>query len=240
MLKLAFGARFALCVFASVGMMALTGCGDTPDTPFPVSSSESGAQGESCGALEFASFDEAIDGGYYSFGYGTIEKVEPVLDLFGWNSQIEEGQTSCDGDADVALRIHVKLSDSTWDAAADEVIVVGVGSYGWMGSVASPYVRKNSQSLRWTDGHDYFRPGDQLGMLGGFSEQGHFLVGSTNFFTVNGEGKIANFRQSRCLTGDLNGMALDDVIARSHTATDGEKLYLSPTPTPPLYSVCTN
>lgn len=244
MLKFSRHARFALCAFGVVGMMALAGCEDTPDTPFPLVGGSSSVPsspppGGACDALTFKSYDEAIDGGHYTFAYGTIEKTEPVLDLYDWNPETKEGQTSCDGDVDPALRIHVRLSDATWDKADEQVITVGIRANAWVNKQASPQVSKSSQSISWSDGHKYFRSGDEIGMLGAFNEHGDFIVGATNFFTVDSAGKIANFRRSKCLAGELNGMSFDDVIARSHEATEGQKIYLTPTPTAPLSSACT-
>src|SRR5699024_6054620 len=116
-----------------IGVLALTvvGCDNEPSTPFPLTNSSGGASsspppGGGCADLEFESFDEAIDGGYYAFAYGTIQQTEPVLDLFDWNPVDENGRTHCDGGIEPALRITVALSDSTWDAKDETTIDVGI------------------------------------------------------------------------------------------------------------------
>lgn len=224
-------------------MFAFTGCGDEPSTPFPLSSTQSSIgeppPGGRCAGLDFESFDEAIDDGHYAFAYGTITGVEPVLDRFDWNPANAEGATSCGGDIEPALRITVELSDATWDTNGEQHLLMGTNGGAWRGSKASPHVNAGSSAISWSDGHAYFRKGDRIGALGAFSEHGHFLVGTTNFFTVDADGNIANFRRSNCLSGDLNGMALDDVIARSNHAMEGEKRYIEPSPTSPLNSKCT-
>lgn len=235
--------RFVLCVLAGVFLLAFAGCEDEPSTPFPLSSTQSSAgsppPGGGCADLDFESFDEAIDGGHYAFAYGTITSTEPVLALSDWNPAIEEGRTTCKGDVDPALRITVELSHATWDTNGEKNLLIGTNGGGWRSSKASPHVNADSSAISWSDGHKYFRKSDKIGALGAFSEHGHFLVGTTNFFTVDSDGHIANFHQSKCLAGELNRMSLDDVIERSHQATDGQKIYLTPTPTAPLSSACT-
>lgn len=233
------------CLLAIAAASLLAACnGSSANTPFPKPNPISDNThvdepiGGFCAGIPFKTYDEAIDGGHYSFAYGTIVKTEAVLDLFDWNSNAGEGRKTCDGDIDPALRITVRLVNASWDFNANDLLTVGVSANVWGTTVASPHVNPGKNGIEWSDGHAYFQSGDSIGMLGAFSKHEDFRVGSTNFFTVNEDGAISNFRQSNCVKGELNGVDVNDVIERSHTANHGEKPYIEGE-LGPLNSACT-
>jgi len=233
--------KFVLIIAAALLVGA---CNDSANTPFPKPNPPSNNShvdepiGGVCGGIPFKTYDEAIDGGHYSFAYGTIVKTEPVLDLFDWNSNAGEGRKTCDGDIDPALRITVRLENASWDFDAEDLLTVGVSANVWGATAASPHVNAGKKGIEWSDGHTYFQSGDSIGMLGAFSKHEDFRVASTNFFTIDKNGAISNFRQSNCVKGELNNVDVNEVIARSHTANHGEKPYIKGE-LGPLNSACT-
>ena len=218
----------------------ITGCAEQPERVYPaLKPNNAGFSG--CSQAE-ETVDELIANGSFNLIYGTIERVEPVLDLFNY-SHSSGGVKECDTHINPNIQITLRIERAAWDWAEAPIVHIGFLENMLHQLEATPiYDRQNG--LRWSDGKKYFKVGSRVGAAGSFTADGYFLTQPHLLFELRDDRIIDGFPTSPCYEGSMNGLLIDEVIEKTRTARGNERPMLTSSSTGeifslPLFSICT-
>lgn len=168
--------------------------------------------------------DEILSDGSWPVTVASIESVEPVLDSF---ARAKDGFTYSDqicsklADADPALRVRIRVEQTSWDAEIGTVLTMVLDAGSLNNFEAVPLLDGKGR-LEWSDGNHYFRTGGRLLVIGGLLETGELYARGRNLMEVSADGVIHGHARGQCVKGTLNGRNVDEVVNLAQEGWDGE------------------
>lgn len=207
-----------------LAMAIFAGCADDERRVLPSATAGAGASVPCTDGVQAP--DALLLRGAWPVVVGTVASVEVVRDAF-WRAA-DGGTVSAQAcaswdHADVALRVTLAVENASWTHTTNDEVVVALHSHAFATMDAQPSWDAQRQSVVWSDGNKYLQPGDRIGAIGGFTDDGGYFATARNLFEVTSAGTIAGFAQRACVSGTLNGQSSDAVVALATKGSDGTR-----------------